>query len=243
VTPKEETTKASGKAQKTHGNERLGMGVYARVARVSSNSSRLKSMEDICLHNADVSESLGERSKMETWKLVAKIVRNRMNQASDGLDGWGGFGGGALSAVILGNVLSYFEALGDVQMLSTLVCVLRASDTEGHEQGCSFLPRDQDARYDRYLFRYADLLYGWGLLTIRIEVIKHLSKPMLPDKSSATDHTFGSDLSGGGLAFVFACPQCADTTESGYCRSCNGHTLRCAICDNAVRGLFTSCDR
>lgn len=186
---------------------------------------------------------------METWKLVAKVIRNRIENSGHGFDGWGGAGGGALGVSLVGNLLRFYESLGDVQMLSTLVCVLRIKRQErkiGKGHGWYLLPPDTDARYDLYIRRYADLLYGWGLLTIRAELNKHLVRTMSPVDSGLVEVTDRIDesVSSAGIALVFKCPRCAEISEfDNRCRSCNDYAFRCAICDNAVRGLFTVCGR
>jgi hypothetical protein len=186
---------------------------------------------------------------METWQLVSKVVRNRMKYAGQGFDGWGGGGGGALGVGLVGSLLRFYESLGDVQMLSTLVCVLRSkqqTSTNGKGRVCFLLPPDQDARYDLYIRRYADLLYGWGLLTIRAELNKHLVRTVAPSEIGGTEVIDGVDesQSSAGIALEFKCPRCAGSSEFGYyCFTCKDYAFRCVICDNAVRGLFTVCDR
>ena len=180
------------------------------------------------MHNAKVCEELGEMPKMGTWRLVSKVVQNKRNRRGRGFDGWGE----ALGGNLIGSLLTFYESLGDVQMLSSLVCVLR--DNGQCRRKLFILPKDHSSRYDLYIRCYSDLLYGWGLLTKRAELVKHLTQSILLDEVN-------DDEGMGGLAFDIECPQCSGNTHFGYCRPCNDFSFRCTICDNAVRGLFTVC--
>lgn len=225
----------------------MRIGVYTIRADTVYDDEKFARIEEICTCNAEVCRSLGQLAKMETWQLVATIVRNRRKHTGQGFDGWGGVGGGALAVGLLGNLLRYYESLGDVQMLSTLVCVLRSQQqtkSNGKGRDCFLLPEDQDAKYDLYIRRYADLLYGWGLLTIRAELSKHLVRAISSTEYDRTEFSDGFDegQAYGGIAFVFRCPRCAGSSEFGYCLSCKEYAFRCVICDIAVRGLFTVCD-
>lgn len=171
---------------------------------------------------------------MGTWKLVSKIVQSKRTRTGRGLDGWGD----ALGSNLVGSLLAFYESLGDVQMLSSLICVLRDNDqssTHGNSRSdWRLLPKDQNTKYDLYIRRYSELLYGWGLLTTRTELVKHLSQNV-----SLEDFIDNEGI--GGIAFEIECSQCAGNTHDGYCRNCNDFSFRCTICDNAVRGLFAVC--
>jgi hypothetical protein len=215
------------------------IGVYTirKIPATTEVSRELHRIKQICLHNADVCKSLDEQEKREVWGLLAQLVDMRLNENRASFDGWGGFGGAAFGLSLIENLLRYYESLGDVQMLSTIVCVLR--DNRRHQQldqpRLLLVPSDREEKYDMYIRRYADLLYGWGLLTIRAEVMKHLVRPPI----NTEDDKEGVP----GIGLVFSCPRCGDSTELGTncCRSCQDYAFRCAICDNAVRGLFTVC--
>ena len=230
----------------------LQSGVFTLPVRCEeSEDEALVNIERRCFHNANVCERLGEHQKKETWIVVSKIVRSRIQRLAQGFDGWGGLGGGSLGVGLVANILRYYEALGDVQMLSTLVCVLRdkrptITPQYGGQRGWFILPADQDMRYDAYIRLYARILYGWRLLTIRAELNKHLvrSAPMVEygglDSTDAVNEIHSSP----GIAFVITCPRCSNDNELGsnYCRACRDYSFRCALCDHAVRGLFTVCD-
>lgn len=214
----------------------------------------LKEIKQICISNASTSASFGDTEKGEVWELLAQIISSRLADLGNPFDGWGGTsGGGALGENLVGNVLRYYESLGDVQMLSTMVCVLRRGRRLSRckdKREFSFLPPGQDEKYDNFIRRYSDLLYGWGLLNIRTELMKHLvrvlphteSRPLCKLVESEDGPPKGRSP---GIAPVFSCPRCGNETELGtnYCLSCQDYAFRCSICDESVRGLFTVCDR
>ena len=214
-------------------SDTVRIGVHTIPAEIMNDAEDLKYMEEICEHNAKVCEELGEIAKMGTWRLVSKIVQGKRKSTGRGFDGWGN----ALGSSLIDNLLTFYESLGDVQMLSSLVCVLRDKHqfvTNGMRRQERFLPKDQNARYDLYIRCYSELLYGWGLFTKRAELLKHRTQNVLLGD-------INDDEGPGGISFETECPQCAGNTHFGYCRPCNDFSFRCSICDNAVRGLFTVC--
>lgn len=232
--PVDSLLSAKGTIRKTVNSDTFRIGVHAIPADPVQNGEELKKMEELCLHNAKICEALGEMAKMGSWQLVAKIVQSKRIRTGRGLDGWGN----ALGGNLIGSLLSVYEKLGDVQMLSSLVCVLRDkcqhTTCETNKREWLFLPNDQNSKYDNYIRRYSELLYGWGLLTKRAELVKHLTQPILFD-DNIDNEAFS------GISFDIECPQCSGSTHFGYCRPCNDFSFRCTICDNAVRGLFTVC--
>jgi hypothetical protein len=212
----------------------VGIGVYTITADMSSkNNERLEKIKEVCLHNARVCESLGETTKMGSWTLVSKLVQSKKKRPGRGFDGWGD----ALGINLVNSLMRFYESLGDVQMLSSLVCVLRMiyQYTNDGKLEWMLLPTDQDAKYDLYIRSYSVLLYGWGLLTKRAELMKHLTT------SVKFNYYGGEGHDDGGVAFDIECTRCTGYSHFGYCHSCNDYSFRCSICDNAVRGLFTVC--
>lgn len=218
--------------------KRASNAVYRNVYTILAedprrNDAELEHIAELCLHNADVCASVGETVKMETWNWVSQLCRMKLN--GSGFDGWSSEG--ALGVGLIRGWLRFYEALGDVQMLSSLVCVLRNKHLALNEEGrqehhWQLLPPDSSSKYDLYIRRYADLLYGWGLLTQRAELLQHLTSAASPDGGFLDE-----------LYFDMECPRCTGSTHLGHCRSCNDFSFRCSICDNAVRGQFTFCDR
>jgi len=167
--------------------------IYNRIMR----DRQLAEIQDACLHNSRVCDALLETGKSQTWNLLAKAIESGYSASRAADDGWccgsgGGGRRGALTYELVGNILRYYESLGDVQMLATIVCLLRPIATRAsskwnkenihtspssNQKGkwtWTLLPKGQDGKYDTYIRRYADLLYSWGLLTTRAELNKHL---------------------------------------------------------------------
>lgn len=244
-------------------------GVYAIRIEEKENARPRRNLllrtYDACLHNAEVCHALGEYEKKEVWELLAHAVQGQSEPTNAHVyDGWGGaLGGGALGFGLVDSLLRFYESLGDVQMLSTIVCVLRVgpsprrqnssyTDTRGNDHTIeSLLLSDDDERYDMYIRRYADLLYAWDLLTIRAELCKHLVRIVVPSDeirmlghvSASGDGAVAENTNPPGIALVFRCPRCGGDTNFGtnFCRSCQDYAFRCSICDDSVRGLFTVC--
>lgn len=241
------------------------IGVYALRNDEKENSTRQyntnlgSKLKKICLHNAEVCYSLGEYQKQEVWEFVAQTIENQVEQSNSvQYDGWRG----ALGTGVIDSFLHYYERLGDVQMLATLVCVLRTRRQNEFEQDhekysrlpvASLLPHHQDERYDTYIRRYADLLYGWNLFTLRAEFNKHLVRVNVvsdehvsryPQIDNVTAESVSFDeAKPTSIAVVFRCLRCGGNTDFGtnVCRTCQDYAFRCSICDNSVRGLFTIC--
>ena len=221
--------------------EATELGVYTLNATQENTveMEELASVQEICLHNASICASFGEIEKEGVWNLLAQTVERQRDTTTNG---WGGCGGGALGVDLVSNLLRFYEALGEVQMLATIACVLRGvSRRLSHSGRCILLPRENDERYDAYIRRYAELLYGWGLLNVRAELNKHLritptgrEGDISMDEDTDTGHTPG-------VAVAFLCPTCGCENDSNFCPTCRKF-FRCAICDQAVRGLFIVCE-
>ena len=271
-----------GNAIQSKGRDANGMGhaarlgVYTLTVRLPSSSiddNRRENLGDIkarCLHNASVCAKTGDTEKEGVWKLLAETVERQLEEIDgrQAFSGWGGNGGGALGVELVGNLMKYYEALGDCQMLATMACVLsggrrsalrREKSKVSDESRPYLLPLDQDEKYDSYIRKYADLLYEWGLLTRRAEVTKHLvrvpeedgvspTSSSSPEKQRTIPPVYPLAAAEGrqpGIAIVFQCFRCGNDTDlnSNVCRSCHDFAFRCSICDMAVRGLFTVCDK
>lgn len=211
---------------------------------VDEDDRTLSKVKALCGHNADVCEKYGETGKQGVWNLLGQMVERRLNERPDAFNGWGGKGGGALGVELVGNFIKYYENLGDVQMLATMVCVLSGGRPRNTDNGHLFLlPTGHDEKYDAYIRRYSDLLFGWGLLAKRAELNKHLVQHIRESEGNVLNDTTNSTRSPG-IALVFTCPKCGKDAESGtnICRSCQEFAFCCAVCELGVRGLFTTCD-
>jgi len=197
-----------------------------------------------CLHNANVCRELGQTDKADVWSLLAQMVDNVLNDSVDDFSGWNE--AGALGQGLLDSILRHYEKQGDVQMLASISCVLCCKpEIESKSKG-TLLPGTNEERYDSYIRQYANLLYCWGLLTIRTELKKHLVR-RLPGNEGAlvvpVDHGIDNEAPLPGVDFAIMCPTChieADK-ETNVCPSCHEFAFRCSVCTNAVRGLFTIC--
>jgi hypothetical protein len=218
-------------------------------SRRKSRISKLIKTRDLCAHNVAACETAGQDDKANVWSLLAETLDGLVENTSDDFSGWGGVAGGSLGRGLVQNLLRYYESLGDVQMLSTLVCVLSGGSRKSQpkiDDENLLLPVDCNELYDAYLRKYSEILYAWGLLNTRAEINKHLSRiPSTGDGQLTFDSV--ESLGGGrlpGLAIAMTCPRCGLETKDGtnVCQSCRDFILRCSICSDAVRGLFTMCE-
>lgn len=235
-------------------NEPLPLGVYTlRLLPTDESQGNVSELEDIkhaCLHNAKVCESLDQKDKESVWSLLAETVENQMVDNGKYFNGFGGRGGGALGVQLVTNLLAYYESLGDVQMLASIVCVLsgrsRGSET-GFTGAAKLLPPESEEKFDLYIRRYAELLYAWNLLSLRAELNKYLRRPSEHvELDVAVEGTADGSTSerSPGIAVVINCPSCGTEVDSknNFCQKCQDFAFRCSLCDNAVRGLFVICD-
>lgn len=205
-------------------------------------SDALREISEVCSFNANVSESLGEMSKRDMWNLLAKSVDSRLKSHSTVTGDWER-AGDALGMNLVKNVLSYYECLRDIQMLATMVCVLRHPIFEIYPSFRILPGGAEDHKYDLFLRKYANLLYSWSRCTIRAEVNKHLSRVFPSDRGDAWQPGLDKENQSIGITLAFQCPLCAsEVVGDSYCHSCRNFGFRCVICDTAVRGLFTCCE-
>lgn len=235
---------------------RYALGVYTlSVPKKEGHDNECKlwnKIKELCLHNASVCDSVGDPEKGGVWNLLAQTVEGQTDDEGKMYNGWGGIGGGALGVDVVSNLLKYYESLGDVQMLASIYCVLSTGNpglrSPRHSYLLSQTPEDI-AKYDSYIRNYAELLYNWGLLTHRAELNKHLIwKPSNRERDQTCsligeEKTDTTNSRQPGIAVVFVCPRCGRDGDfnTNICRTCQNFVFRCAICDNAVRGLFTVC--
>jgi len=228
---------------------------------------------EICHHNSFVCRQVGQTGKSDVWSVLGQVVEHSCKRCSlDKFGSWTFPGGGALGCHMIEKFLTYYEEQGDVQMLATMACVLNggkdrrnrsSQEKNPYNAGLfSLLPFDNQ-RYDGYIYQYASLLYGWGLLTTRVELMKHFAIP-LPGAGSETltltvpiKTKYRRNMGVGrtalrivanngvapGITFASLCPRCQLPVMSGsnFCGQCKDFAFRCSICMNAVRGLFTVC--
>lgn len=167
---------------------KFSLGVYSLENRQCPQAAwaRMEITKDLCLANAIIYAEHGHQSKADTWRLLAQTVQSVLTFENDEFDGFGG-DDDALTTGIVEQILRYYEAEGDYQMLSTIVCVLTfgrdrriLGSTKATEAKSRYnlLPRFDERRYDNYLHRYSALLYGWATLVVRNEIAKRLAYPI-----------------------------------------------------------------
>ena len=194
---------------------------------------------DICFHNAKVAANIYQHGKSQVWRLIAEIIEGIAGNSYDDFDGWHSINGSALGRELILNILQFYEMNGDVQMLATIVSVLRSRKKDPISL-YDLLLADDSRRYDLYIHFYSQLLYSWGKLITRVELNKHLSQNSVDNDSAIANKIV---LSRNKEMFSPCCQLCnrlADP-ETNICQHCNHYAFRCSICTNAVRGLFTVC--
>ena len=162
--------------------------------------------------------------KAETWGVLSGIIG--METKDDDGDGMNSNGDEDTVGTIVENILQYYESLGDVQMVSTVL--------EG--AGRSVLPPNKQHKYDLCLQRYADILLCWRLFAKHAEVKKRYSH-LTPSSLVEQDFAITS-----AIRTCFWCDDCnEEVINSPRCPKCNTYLFRCAISDVPVRGVFTFC--
>ncbi|KAJ0402739.1 hypothetical protein P43SY_007881 [Pythium insidiosum] len=81
--------------------------------------------------------------------------------------------------------------------------------------------------YDVYKSEYAELLYRYGAMNLRSEVLKTTTAGVQEDKA--------------GLQLEVVCRSCESPTNGLYCRNCRDFAVKCSICQLVVRGQSMFC--
>lgn len=80
--------------------------------------------------------------------------------------------------------------------------------------------------HEYYKLAYAEVLYRWGLLYNRAEVLKHLC-------AQGENHK--------GVEFLTDCQSCSVPARGSNCSDCKRMSLTCVICHLSVRGSSNCC--
>lgn len=91
----------------------------------------------------------------------------------------------------------------------------------------SFLGESNRNFYDSLKKSYADILYCFGLLSQRAQVLKYLS--------------IAPAVACNGVEFVTECQSCRKTTRGPFCLHCKKYLLYCSLCQLPVRGAANAC--
>ena len=249
---------------KTQENEtsRHPLGVYLleNPQTPDAAAERLSITRNLCIQNAQVCIECGQKTKSDTWILLAKTIESLEVFESDPFAGWGG-ASDALTTGVVTSVLEYYESQADYQMLATIVCVLtfgrdrRKSSKAigpGKDDDYQLLPKFDERRYDMYLHHYAALLYGWGCLTVRNEISKRLAYGVpgaggeiitgLPGNEEKGSSIVANTGVATGVTFTPICKKCmTPVDDNNVCRKCKDYAFECSVCCMAVRGACTWC--
>jgi hypothetical protein len=94
-----------------------------------------------------------------------------------------------------------------------------------HQYNCRLLDRVMSWRCDEYMRYYGDILYRWGLLTQRSEVMKYQSSSAPSDQ----------------IVMAGQCKGCLSLLETPFCKKCKTFAITCALCNVAVKGCTNLC--
>lgn len=97
--------------------------------------------------------------------------------------------------------------------------------TEDEKCLLSSLPEDE-ARYDIYKEAYAEVLYRYGAMNLRNEVLKTMSHGSQDQR---------------GISLGLICGSCNAKTIDPVCSSCHDFAVRCSVCQLVVRGQSMFC--
>ena len=233
----------------------LGVYVVDNPQTPDAAVERLSITRNLCIQNAEICLECGQQSKADTWHLIAQTIESMEVFEADVFDGWGGTDD-ALTTGIIEQILRYYESQADYQMLATIVCVLTlgrdrrsSSKLRGKHDVYQLLPNLDHRRYDNYLYQYSSLLYGWGILTIRSEILKRLTYDIPEgEKNRATHNEAHKENSTAntrvdGITFTPICQKClTPANDSNVCRKCNDFAFQCSICCHPVRGASLWCN-
>jgi hypothetical protein len=210
-------------------------GAYVLRRSKATSSRTLEAIRSVCVHNSAVAAKIGEQEKAKTWALLSKVAIGRIQMLDS--NHWNPKASWAVGSNLVDLILKYYEKVRDVQMLATIVCVLRQEQSSPRESP-SLLPDEANVRYDGYLRRYAELLYSWDLLSLRADINKRLRYPRVTHEPLDARGAPSADI-----AFYSECSSCLKSIAGNYCYECAKYVFRCSLCDMAVRGLFTVCSK
>ena len=114
---------------------------------------------------------------------------------------------------IVRKIAAYYHGLGDYQMTSYIKAVFQVSG------------------YMHDVKVYADCLYAWGFLVLRLELLKRCK------------FVSEIELTSVGLTIGELCHRCGAVPEAGgeFCKACKTFVSCCAICHERVKGAAMGC--
>ncbi|GMH69461.1 hypothetical protein TrST_g11095 [Triparma strigata] len=166
----------------------------------------------ICSNNARVYRSFNFEEKAAVWDLLSILLTPGPTSDVSDVDVYGD---------IVSRIMEYYKEEGDVQILSTVMCLLRSVEMEPKEKF--------KGEHDRLLRTYAEILGSWGKVKKRTEICKRITP--LPNADAAM-----------GLDIGFLCPRCGGVAnDKNVCATCRDFAFRCGVCNERVRGAAISC--
>ncbi|XP_060650843.1 GATOR complex protein Wdr59 [Drosophila nasuta] len=106
----------------------------------------------------------------------------------------------------------------------SLNCLMTFGQTDAY--ACSLIKRTRMPLFDQFKRVYADILFGWQLLSKRALVLKHTLHAPPPSQ---------------GVEFVTECSGCAKPKRTPKCEPCKRPVLFCTLCCLPVRGAANAC--
>ncbi|GMH60923.1 hypothetical protein TrLO_g13644 [Triparma laevis f. longispina] len=165
----------------------------------------------ICENNARVYRSFQAEEKAAVWDLLSILLTPTPSDDVDDVDVYGD---------IVSRIMSYYKSVGDVQILSAVLCLLRSVSKEPQEKF--------NGEHDRLLRAYAEILGSWGKIRNRTAICKRITP-------KAQEEPLGLDIG-------FLCSRCGNVAnDKNVCSSCRDFAFRCGVCNNRVKGAFISC--
>jgi len=191
----------------------------------------------ICRHNAEAACSCGEQELMQVWLLLAEAADSSDSSSRD--NGHTDSQSAVFGKHLVARILEHYERMGDLQMVATILCVFSGSmgfdllpaSMFSHQnmsrRSLLDVPVDGLSKMVRYLKSYAEVLYQWGALEARTEVLKHTAA--------------SQDLQESYVTIEQLCNNCGAFVTSHVCQACQAFAFTCSVCQLSVRGLSNFC--
>lgn len=94
-----------------------------------------------------------------------------------------------------------------------------------------FITIEHSERLARYIYAYTELLYRWGLLEQRTDIMRYV----VTADNGGTGDTL---LSASGPHYLTVCHTCGAQLLSDVCTKCQKFGMRCVICHQPARGRW-----
>ncbi|EDV26016.1 uncharacterized protein TRIADDRAFT_55691 [Trichoplax adhaerens] len=184
-----------------------------------------KYTSEACKANIQLAELIGRSDLIQTWSILSEITVN--NLSFDESDPWSSpFYVHPFGRKLVMSLIDYYINLRDVQTLAMMICLLGGTGYISSDQSkrqCCLLDPSRRKQYISFIKSYSNILYSWGFLISRAEIMKYLKKD-----------------SGNSLA-EFLVPHEVNRTNETVCKDCKHHQFRCSVCNGHVKGISIFC--